>query len=270
MTKKRLDYLINAVDEIAIPLDSIDRKSQEYLRKTDCLPKIKDILQQLQDKQLRIGIHTVATALNISNIPLIYKFLKNKRFDYWKIYEYNADLVSGRFERASSFIESENLKGADSSNGGINGFLAEFLLMEEKMSKFKDNRIRFIGVKDYDRTPYFFLDNVENAYFSNWFLQGKRKFLGNILKEDFKSVRDKAIPADKQGPLYDEESFIEAEQDMPLWARAAWEGNYFSEELEEISPKYHKKFIHLAESYLSRIKRQGKAPANAKLAISAY
>ncbi|MDP2926123.1 MAG: radical SAM protein [Nanoarchaeota archaeon] len=268
LSPARIKDLTLLVDDIAIPLDSVDRATQEYLRKRDYLPQIKRVLRQLQDTNVRIGIHTVATAININHIPRIYDFLSKGRFDYWRIYEFNPNLVFDRFKSIARFKEVEKLRGAKATNsdGGVNCLFADFLLMEEKMFRYKDKRVQLVGINDYNRVPYFFLDSKGEVYLATWFAQA-RKPIGNLLTDGFRKVRNRAIKEYSKGPLYDEEAFIETEQDQPLWVRAAWEGNCFSEELEDVNPEYYNKFRHLSKLYLDRIKRQGKAPRNAELAI---
>jgi len=78
LTTNRLKSLTELVDEIAIPIDSLDKQTQEYLRGPDCLLKVKKVLRQLQDKKVRIGIHPVATKANINHLPHIYDFLKKE------------------------------------------------------------------------------------------------------------------------------------------------------------------------------------------------
>jgi len=265
LTSARIRDLTSLLDEIAIPLDSVNRTTQEYLRKRDCLPQIKKVLRQLQDMIVRIGIHTVATSLNIKDIPQIYDFLCKGRFDYWRIYEFNPEIVFDRMQSVSRFQEIEMLRGtkATISNGGVNCLFADFLLMKEQMARQRDKRVQFVGISDYDRAPYFFLNSNGDVYFATWFSQA-RKPIGNLLTEGFRKIRNRAAEEYSKGPLYDEEAFIETEQDQPLWARTAWEGNYFSEELD-VDPKYYGKFRHLSELYLTRIKRQGKVPRNAEL-----
>jgi MoaA/NifB/PqqE/SkfB family radical SAM enzyme len=266
---RKLRNLAGLVDEIAIPIDSTNRQTQRYLRKADCLPKVKRIYKQLQNQKVRVGVHTVATALNIDHIPKIYDFLCKGRFDYWRIYEYNVDLVGDRLSSEARFKEVRRLWGekATVSDGGVNCLYARFLLMEERMAERKDKRVQFVGVNDYNREPYFFLDTGGNVYFCTWFLQGKRRLLGNLLEEGFEKVKEKAIQADGQGPLFDEESFIETENSPPLWARAAWNGNYWPEEIDGLNPKHYEKFRKLAELYLARAKRQGEVPKTANLMI---
>jgi MoaA/NifB/PqqE/SkfB family radical SAM enzyme len=264
LTPERADRLSELADEIALPLDSMDRETQGYLRGKDCLPQIKRALKQLQNKKVRIGIHTVATAENIGHIPSIYRYLRDRRFDYWRIYQFNRDLVSDHLKSVARFLEVQRLygRGATEEDGGVNCLFADFLLMEEKMSVHKDKRVQFVGIHDYDRT-YFFLGPNGDVYMATWFSQG-RKPIGNLLEEGFKRVKDRAVREEAKGPFFDEEDFIDAEQDKPLWARAAWEGSYFSEELDDVKRKHHRKFVHLSGLYLDRLKKQGAAPKDAE------
>lgn len=267
LSPDRIRDLSLLVDEIAIPVDSTDRKVQEYLRKNDCLPQVKEVFSQLQGADLRIGVHTVATAANIDNLPQIYGFLSKGRFDYWRIYEFNSNLVGDKFTSVERFREVEKLggkKATASNDGGVNCLFANFLLMEEQFARHNDKRVQFVGVSDYDRAPYFFMDSNGGAYLATWFSQG-RKPVGNLLKEGFRKVRDRAVREYSKGPFFDEGAFIETEQDQPLWVRAAWNGNYFAEELEEINPRCYGRFRHLSKLYFNRLKRQGEAPMDAEL-----
>lgn len=272
---KRIKELSTLVDDIAIPIDTTKREVQAKLRRKDCLPHLKMVYRQLQNEDIAIGIHTVATSLNISDIPLIYNFLQQGRFDYWRIYEFNEDLVHDRFKNVKRFKEVRTLKGispnskktVDYSDGGILSLFARFLLMEEYMCRHNDPRIQFIGVSDYNRRPYFFLDSQGDVHFSNWFSQGRRAYMGNIIREGFQKVKDKAVKANMQGPLFDEEAYVETMNDSPLWARAAWEGNYDAEELEQIDDRYKDRFLHLRTLYFNRQKRLGQIPKKAKLTI---
>ena len=117
--------------------------------------------------------------------------------------------------------------------------------------------MQFVGVNDYDRAPYFFLDSNGNVYLATWFSQGRRH-IGNLLTGGFEEIRNRAIKEYSKGPLYDEDAFIETEQNQPLWVRAAWKGNLFSEELGDIDPKYYNRFRHLSELYSNRIKNKEK------------
>jgi hypothetical protein len=50
--------------------------------------------------------------------------------------------------------------------------------------------------------------------------------------------------------------------------RAAWEGNFFPEELEDVRPGYHGKFMHLSRLYLDRSIKQGYIPEGAELLLA--
>jgi len=265
LNEGRIKSLVGLVDEIAVPIDSMNRNLQEYLRGKDCLLQVKRALKQLEDKDVRIGIHTVATSLNIKDIPEIYRFIKQHRFDYWKIYEFNPYLIKERFGNIDRFGEIEELNGPypTESDGGVYSLFADFLLMEEKFQH--DKRVKFVGVNDYNRTPYFFLGPNGEVFVAFWFLQGKRSLIGNILEEGFDVVKKKAVDAYNEGVLFDEEAFIETRANQPLWARVAWEGNYFPEELEDVEPEYQERFFYLSNLYLNRLKKQGDAPLDAEL-----
>ena len=70
-----------------------------------------------------------------------------------------------------------------------------------------------------------------------------------MFNEGFGKVKEKAIDADAQGPLFDERAFVDTQNDFPLWARSAWEGNYFLEELEADDSRNVEKFNHRSELY---------------------
>ena len=84
--------------------------------------------------------------------------LSKKRFDYWGIYEYNECAVLGKFDSVDKFQESRELYGnsATIDDGGIHTLFAKFLLAEEKLSRYSDYRINFVGVKDEDKDSSFF------------------------------------------------------------------------------------------------------------------
>lgn len=246
--KKRLDGLVELVDEIAIPIDSMHRGTQAYLRQSACLSKVKSVLEQLQEKKVRIGIHTVATDINISHMPSIYRFLRNRRFDYWKIYELNRELSNSRS------LELDTCP-AESFDAGTNCLFAKFLLMADKMAKFKDKRVKFVGTKDYDRTPYFFLNTRGDAYYADWYSQGERTLIGNIFKEGFKSVQDKVKHAKEQCEQFNVERFNQFLQELPLFARL-WEGNYWEEEAEEVERPFWARTHKLASIYAKRAAKQ--------------
>lgn len=254
LTPKRLEYLTEKIDEIAIPLDSLHPQTQTYLRGSGALTTFKKAFERLQDTSLRIGIHTVATAVNIYHLPAIYQYLKqNGKFDVWSIYEFNENLIPDRFSSAHRVKEIEKLVGlpATLQDGGVNCLLAKFILLEKDFAR--DKKVRFAAVKDCNRNPYIFVNSRGDVLYTNWFSQSKRILLGNVITEGFEAIKRKALEAESNGPLFNEELFIETEQDSPLWARCAWHGNYLPEELENINPRYYKKFSELTDLYKKRL-----------------
>jgi len=142
---------------------------------------------------------------------------------------------------------------ADPNNGGVNTLFAKFLLMEERMQKTGDERIQFVGKRDRKPT-YVFLDNTGDIRYCAWFSRD-RKLIGNALKEGFPLIRRKLVAEERKGVLGDEEGFVEALNDMPLWARL-WEGNYDIEECKEVSTRYVSRVEHLDDLYKRRLQRQ--------------
>jgi len=257
LTKKRLEYLASRVDEIAIPIDSLHPQTQDYLRGPKAIKSFKRAYEMLQDTNLRVGVHTVVTAINASHVNAIYDYICRGKFTQWSVYEFNDEIVADGLTSLQRFQEIERLKGkpATENDGGVNCLLAKFLLLEPQFAR--DKRVRFAGVKDYDRNPYFFVNSFGEALYTNWFSQGKRTNIGNLVTEGFEVISKKAQEAEEQGPLFNEELFAETEQNMPLWARYVWQGNFFDEEIENLHPRYHQRFAQLAKLYRNRLVRQG-------------
>jgi MoaA/NifB/PqqE/SkfB family radical SAM enzyme len=84
------------VDDIALPIDSTDRETQRELRGERFLAtlgKLPNLASTILRGGIRLGYHTVFTAINHQHIPKVYDFIKRIGFDYWKIYEFNDDLA---------------------------------------------------------------------------------------------------------------------------------------------------------------------------------
>jgi MoaA/NifB/PqqE/SkfB family radical SAM enzyme len=260
LNKSNLKALSSLTNEIAIPIDSMDSGLQANLRRIDCLDHVLGVFDQLQGKGVRIGIHSVFTDLNRNEMPKIYEFLSKHNFDYWRIYEFNPEIVPGRFNSVDHILDVEELVGPRSSeeDGGVNTLYAKFLLAEEEMLQFNDPRIEFVGVKDMCREPYIFMYPNGDTEFSSWALEGKRIPTGNILKLGFNKIKQDIIDGYNSGTFVPSEIFFEAVGDRELFVRYAYEGNYDSEELEGIDCKtYAQRFLHLANLHFNRLKRMG-------------
>jgi hypothetical protein len=97
------------------------------------------------------------------------------------------------------------------------------------------------------------LDSEGEVYYSIFF-SGKRVKIGNLLEQGYEKVNGALTEAVSQGLLFDSESFVDLEQDKPLFARL-WEGNYDVEEFEEIDGRSMNKVGRLYDLYRKRIDR---------------
>ena len=260
--RKRVKEFEGFVDDIAIPLDTLNRKTQTSLRGFDYLSIFHPLMRELEHSSLKMGLHTVVTTQNVSQIRETYENLTS-RFDYWKAYEFNADLVADRFSSERRFEQVNSLETPGTKEKGYtDGLLAQFILLENEMQdRFQDARLRFVGVKD-PKPSYIFLDTNGNIQYYGRSAGSKRRILGSTLEKGLKTIIAEAKKLDTN-PIVDDESeqaFVEAANDMPLWARL-WEGNYLQEEIDAVLPPFRQKVQKLSELYQKRIERLEKALA---------
>lgn len=242
------------VRDVAIPLDSFNEKKQRVLRKENFVSSFKRIFYSLTEAGIPPGVHTVMTSLNFRDVESIYNFLNKSGFGYWRIYEFNPNLVLDKFSSRKKFFEVLCLEGESNYEKGCTDSLpARFLLAEEKIKKMSGNdpRIQFVTFRDPWTDPYIFLDPAGNVLHYSWF-SSKREKIGNMLEEGFDKVAEKIrILKDTDPWDQDGEGFLEATLDQPIWARL-YDGSFFEEELEEINPRYWEKVLHLNELYHKR------------------
>jgi len=273
LNNNRVSQLSELVNDIALPIDSISESVQQELRgekSVSVFKKLTELVDKILSKGMKIGYHTVFTAINHQDILEIYDFIKQKDFDYWRIYEFNDDLARTRFLLVKPRNEAEKQRIIQvitkieqlsrlgtPEKGYTDTLFANFLLMEQHMKKHKDKRIQFVGIRDYSRPNYAFLDNSGDVSFYSWFSYRERRVIGNILRDGFSFVKQKFQELEEKGWEFDdkgEDEFINALYDRPLWARA-WDGNYDFEELEEMNGQYYDSFNHLVELYNEREKQ---------------
>ena len=262
LSHERLERFKRLVDTLGLPIDSLDYKVQAKLREPGYLKQIKDIINDAQAYGYGLEYHTVATYLNIDGIPKLYSdFIKNTDFKCWNIYEFNFNLArQNTFQSDCSDKEKvKRLKILNELRGPLNhekglsdGLLAKFLLTEEKM-KDLDDRIHFVDLQN-SRAPYFFVNGLGDVKFYTWFSQKRRK-IANLFEDGFAETVRKLRRAERKGPMFNQDDFIEAIYDIPIFARL-YEGNCSTEEIEMIKPKYDEDVTHLAR--LWETKRYGK------------
>lgn len=252
---ERLEQLRGLVDVFGIPIDTLDSRLQSELgRGRNHIKTIKRISDEARKLGFKIGYHTVATYLNVDKLPELYSgFIRNTDFEYWNVYEFNFNLarqgvftdVYSQKEKVRRLRALNELRGPLNFGKGLSdGLLAKFLLLEEMLTKkFSDSRTEFVDVLS-SRAPYFFVNASGDVEFYAWFSQ-KRTKLGNLLEDGFAKTVKNLRRADRQGPMFNQDDFIEATNDLPIFARL-YEGNYFTEEIEQIKPEYHRNVKHLA------------------------
>lgn len=258
---EKLIRLQGLVDKIGIPIDTLDEKVQYQLRNyTGYVKLVKNVAKDAQKLGFRIVFHTVAFDAAKQKIPQLYQnFIVNQDFSCWKIYEYNEKLAMQRSEDSPWFKTTRDVLDYfrcehSLKTGGTDSNIAEFLLLEEKMRKYKDKKVKLVGVLY--ANDYFFINSKGDAKYYTWFAPQRIKF-GNIFKDGFSNVikNYKKTEKDFQDGGKPEE-FFGTLQCMPLFARY-WEGNYCEEEMEEVDGRHAPKFYHLAKLWEKHVLRNG-------------
>ena len=247
------------VDMIGIPIDTLDKKVQRQLRDyPDYINLIKRVAKDCQDLEFKIVYHTVATDINMNEIPKLYAgFIKNTKFDQWKIYELNEELARHNILRKKDirkYNKFMKLRGAfNHEKGCSDGLLAKFLLAEKQMQKYNDKRIKFVGLLD-EKSAYLFINAAGDVSYYDRFskVRSNRLRVGNILAEGFPKIIGKFNEIEKNGYSGSDVDFFGSLADLPIFARF-YEGNFTNEEVEQIRPKYIPKIKKLAHLWEKRM-----------------
>lgn len=254
------------VDDIALPIDSADRDTQIRLRGEGFLAafdRIPHLASSISRKGIALGYHTVFTAINYSDIPAIYKMIKRKGFDYWRIYEFNEHLaISAAFDAGASqkglgkrLAKIKRLMdNGTQAKGYTDSLLAKFLLAEQEMKKYNDSRVQFVGRRDAPE-PYAFMDNSGDVSYYTWLSRKERRVIGNIMRDGYRTIRKRLQEVHEKDREFDDKTYDEEwwadVGDMPLWARL-WDGSYFPQEIEKIKPKFWGAVKELSELHTRR------------------
>ncbi|MBU3913625.1 MAG: radical SAM protein [Nanoarchaeota archaeon] len=245
----KVSDLASLVDDIAVPLDSLDRETQRFLKGRDYLPISLRVINQVRAAGIDLGIHTVFNDTNAGHIPRIYRFLRKTGFSYWNVYEYNPDLVADRFASCSRFQQVRDLEGSCSyEKGGTDCLFARFLETEDRILRAGNKKVQFVSLRDV--RPYTFLDSNGDVYFSVFF-SGKRVKLGNLLEQGFDQVNVARAEAISKGLLFDEEGFVEIQNNLPFFA-CLYEGNYWDEDVDGVDGRSWGKITRFHDLYVKR------------------
>jgi MoaA/NifB/PqqE/SkfB family radical SAM enzyme len=249
------------VDDIALPLDSLNLAVHAELRGEKFTAVVKNfakISKNIKEHNIKLGVHTVFTALNRRQMPALYKFLDNIGFDYWRIYEINTELVLPDFTDAAAFqrhkMTIDSLRGPSTpEKGNVDDLFGYFLVEEEKIKKLRDSRVEFVARRDAP-APYAFLYNSGDVGYYLFFSNRVRPFLGNVFKEKFDVIGRKLKEVDAKQMDYDkqaQEDWGAFLMDQPIWVRL-YDGNFDFEETDMIKPRYLKKVLELERLFRKR------------------
>jgi MoaA/NifB/PqqE/SkfB family radical SAM enzyme len=260
-------------DDIGLPIDSTNRKIQKELRGErflEVFDRLPELAFRIAEKGIKLGYHTVFTAINQKGIPAIYGLIRKHDFMYWRIYEFNDDLALGsaldaghgqnRFAGELSRIELFGGKGTP-SKGYADCLLADFLLMEKWMKTHNDARIQFVG-RRYSSMPYAFLDSRGDVSAYSWLSGRERRVIGNIIIDGMALIIKRLHDIHEKGMEFDdkteEEFWYATVGDMPLWARL-WDGSFSSEETEAVNPRFSRKLRELSKLHEMKVLERSNA-----------
>ena len=255
LTNKRIAELSGLVDDIGLPIDTVIEDAQmtlrsEGFRKT--FRRIFGIAKKIRENGIDVGWHTVFVNKNKDIIPELYEHLSREPFKYWRIYEFNRYLALQRHAKAGT-RQIEKLESiidcGTEEKGYIDSTFAQFLLVENKMSRHNDRRVQFVVLRD-EKPPYIFVEPDGEVRHYLWYSGKERKSLGNIFRDDFGSMTSKA-GYDSENPWDWQNEWDDALWSVPLFARL-WEGAYWPIELEKVKDEHWAPFLEMAEIFTRR------------------
>jgi MoaA/NifB/PqqE/SkfB family radical SAM enzyme len=273
LNQKRLDELSGLVDDIGLPIDSIDSKIQQRLRGNHFMKvhkRIFELAKAIQKRKIAVGYHTVFTALNHQEIPVMYPHIRDNGFKYWRIYQFNdrlafMRLLNKKVEHTDDIIrlfeqkyqEIDILRGTGTKEKAFTDcLLAHFLLTEKSMRRYHNKKVQFVGDREYKPT-YVFLKNNGDLLYYLWSSDRERIKLGNLFKNRFSTIKNRFIQLEANPASFNPcnfEDFFNTEQELPIWARI-WLGNYYIEELDEVPEEQFRDMITLHNLYIQREKK---------------
>jgi len=163
LDKRRIEELAPFTDIIALPIDSLNPETQQRIRGKRFMPvlgRFQDLVGMIHDAGMCVGYHTVFTAINSNDVLPLWRYLNKRDFEYWRVYEFNGDLSMPRLENSGNGIRRYRTIQRFGYQGTIKRLqtdclFAKFILKEEEMSKFGDDRVQFVGVHDPQKNHIF-------------------------------------------------------------------------------------------------------------------